>query len=125
MDKLIITTMTALSLFALNSCDDASVVDNNLTKASDNFKVTRRVVFYNGITGEYILTIEGLLAIQDANGQLEVLVKTSPTEFKKHFLGLSDNVTYFCEQIKPNETDTHHYRVVFKPSVVVPDMEMR
>lgn len=116
----------AATLFALPSCDDAQVANHNLTKASDNFEVKRRVIFYNGITGDYILTIEGLVSLYDnGTGQLEVLVKTGPKTFKKHFLGLSDNVTYFCEQIEGAEVDVYHYRVTFKPSVIVPDVDVR
>lgn len=115
-------------LFSLSSCDDATVADHNMERAADNFEVMRRAVFYNGITGEYMLTVEGLLSIKESgpNGkQLEVLVKTGPKEFKQHFLGLSDNVTYFVEHLEGTELSTHHYRVVFKPSVIVPDPELR
>ena len=67
-----------------------------MTKAADNFEVNRRIVFYNGITDKYILVIEGRCSITDSMGQLEVLCKTGDSTYKKHFLGLSDNVTYFC-----------------------------
>lgn len=112
------------SILAMCS-DDAYVVNSNISRASDNFEVQRRVVFYNGITGDYVLVIEGLLSLRDQGEQLEVLVKTGPNSFKKHFLGLSDNVTYFCEQLEPNQADPHHYRVTFKPSVIVPSVDMR
>ena len=51
-----------LAVMLLSACDvnDADVVSKNLSTASDNFEVNRRFVFYNGITGEYILTIEGI-----------------------------------------------------------------
>lgn len=45
--------------------------------------------------------------------------------YKKHFLGLSDNVTYFAEQVKQAKASVSHYRVVFKPSVIIPAIEMR
>lgn len=117
----------ALAL-TLCQCDEAQVANENMKKAADNFEVRRRVVFYNGITGEYMLTIEGLLSIKESgvNGrQLEVIAKTGPKQFKKHFLGLSDNVTYFAEQVESVEADVHHYRVTFKPSVIVPDVELK
>ena len=75
---------------------DADVASSNLSKAADNFEVARRIVFYNGITGEYMLTIEGLCSLgnSDKARELSVTCKTGPNEFKKHFLGLSDNVSY-------------------------------
>jgi len=114
--------------FCVTGCgDDAGVVSYNISKAADNFEVTRRVVFYNGITGEYMLSIEGLISIRKDNmdNQLEVTVKTGPDEFKKHFLGLSDNVTYFAEQTEPSKASPYFYRVTFKPSVILPNINVR
>ncbi len=109
-------------LFLFVACDDARVANRNLTKAADNFEVNRRIVFYNGITDKYILTIEGKCSITDNMGQLEVICKTGDNTYKKHFLGLSDNVTYFAEQLDDIELSTYHYRVTFKPEVIIPDI---
>ena len=107
-------------------CSDASVARANLETAEQNFEVFRRVVFYNGITGEYILTIEGRLAITiDMDGDLVVTVKTEGGQYLKHYLGLSDNVTYFSEALAPNSVSTKQYKVIFKPSVIVPTIEVK
>jgi len=84
-------------------------------------------VFYNGITGEYMLTIEGMCSLgnYDKAKQLSVTCKTGPGEYKKHFLGLSDNVTYVVEQVEPFAANPYRYRVVFKPAALVPDIEVR
>lgn len=126
MNKTLIVSILAVA--ALAGCGrEADVASRNLSTAADQFEVNRRIVFYNGITGDYMLTIEGLCSLgnYDANRQLSVTCKTSPTEYKKHFLGLSDNVTYFVEQIQANKVSTYHYRVIFKPSVIVPDIEVK
>ena len=105
--------------------DDANVASRNLSKAADNFEVVRRIVFYNGITDSYILTIEGRCSIKDSMGQLEVTCKTGPNTYKKHFLGLSDNVTYFAEQLESKNVSPNHYRVTFKPRAIVPSVDVR
>ena len=89
------------------------------------FEINRRVVFYNGITGEYILTVEGMCSLgnEDSAGNLSVTCKVGPNSYKKHFLGLSDNVTYFAEQLEPAPANTYHYRVIFKPTVIIPDVD--
>lgn len=46
---------TILVIAALAGCSDADVASRNLSRAAENFEVNRRIVFYNGITGEYIL----------------------------------------------------------------------
>ncbi|WP_309234850.1 hypothetical protein [Nocardia sp. XZ_19_385] len=109
---------------ALSGCSsDADVVSENLSKAADQFEIARRVVFVNGITDKYLLSIEGRCNIKDDGNQLEVVCKTAGGEYKKHFLGLSDNVTYFVEQLEPANVSADHYRVIFKPEVIVPDVD--
>lgn len=112
---------------AVASCNDADVASRNLSTAADNFEITRRIVFYNGITGDYMLTLEGLCSLgnADPSRQLTVTCKTGPGEFKKHFLGLSDNVTYFVEQTAPAPAGTYHYRVIFKPQTILPDLDFK
>lgn len=116
-----------LSCMMLYGCNDANTASRNLSTAADNFEINRRVVFYNGITGEYILTIEGLCSKgnDDSSTTLTITCKVGPGLYKKHYLGLSDNVTYFMEQIDAVPTDVYHYRVVFKPSVIIPDIQIK
>lgn len=128
--KRILYTLIALVLLAVTTSACARAADTasyNLSVAADNFEVTRRIVFYNGITGDYILVIEGQCSLgnNDAAGSLSVTCKTGPNEYKKHFLGLSDNVTYFAEQIDPAPADAYHYRVIFRPSTIVPDIQVQ
>ena len=115
---------TVLVASMMVSCNDASVASNNLSKAADQFEIYRRVVFYNGITDNYILSVEGYFSIKDQGGQLEVLVKTKDCKFMKHHLGLSDNVTYFSEQLKAENVSSDQYRVIFKPKALIPTLEI-
>lgn len=114
----------ALSLGACSAADTAS---RNISYDSDNFKVMRRVVFVNGITDKYLLSIEGLCSItkDKEDQQLEVTCKTGEGEFKKHYLGISDNVTYFVEQMDASSVDTYHYKVAFRPETILPDIDMQ
>ncbi len=124
MKKAIVALVGLLTIAACSP--DADVASKNLSKAADMFEIDRRVVFYNGITGDYILTIEGRCSLgnHDSFGELTVVCKTGPEQYKKHFLGLSDNVTYFAEQIVPKSVSVYHYRVIFKPSVIIPDIDV-
>lgn len=117
-----------LLLFALllAGCSDADVASSNLSKAADQFEIDRRIVFYNGITDSYMLTIEGRCSLgnYDTTKELSVTCKVAEGQYKKHFLGLSDNVTYFVEQLEPSPVGVYRYRVIFKPSVVIPDIDL-
>lgn len=120
----IIASGTLMGVVACND-SDADVTSENLSKDADNFKVERRVVFFNGITDKYLLTIEGLCSINtDDAKKLAVTCKTGDNTYKKHYLGLSDNVTYFVEQTKANKEDPYHYKVVFKPEAIIPDIKL-
>lgn len=125
--KIGVIAAVALVSLGLAGCPkDADVASRNLSIAADQFEINRRIVFYNGITGGYMLTIEGLCSLgnNDAPRTLSVTCKTGSNEYKKHFLGLSDNVTYFVEQIQPAKASKYFYRVIFKPSVIIPDIEL-
>ena len=116
-----------LSALAASCENDANIASKNLSAAADMFEIDRRVVFYNGITGEYILVIEGRCSLgnRDSTGRLSVTCKTGQDGYKKHYLGLSDNVTFFAEQLKSKGVSVNHYRVVFKPQAIIPDMDVR
>ncbi len=115
-----------ISVVVLGACSNADIASRNISKSADNFEVSRRVVFYNGITGEYMLSIEGYCSKgnDDTTRQVTITCKTG-SEYKKHFLGLSDNVTYVIEQVEPFKTGSSHYIVNFKPSVIIPDVRIR
>lgn len=125
--KIMHNSLVLLPLVALAACSDADVASRNLSKAADQFEITRRVVFYNGITGNYLLSIEGRCSIRkdNADRQLEVTCKAGENEYKKHFLGISDNVTYFAEQLQAMPVSVYHYRVIFKPQTIVPDIDFK
>lgn len=126
MRKLTLAALAATSMLALAGCqDDAQVASYNISKAADNFEIDRRIVFYNGITDTYMLTIEGRCSIEDQTTQLEVTCKIGRDAFKKHFLGLSDNVTYFAEQLETADVSVYHHRVTFKPQEILPDIDFR
>lgn len=120
-------SILAAALLVSACSSEADVASRNLSQGADNFEVSRRVVFYNGITGEYMLSIEGLCSKGngDSSRQVTVTCKTGPGEYKKHFLGLSDNVTYVIEQVESKPVGTNHYVVNFKPSAILPDVRLR
>jgi hypothetical protein len=118
----------ALSLIFLASCTSpADIASHNLSKAADNFQVNRRIVFFNGITDTYLLSIEGRCSLGNADQarELSVTCKTGPEDFKKHFLGLSDNVSYFVEQLQGIPVSTYHYKVFFRPKSIIPDVDVQ
>lgn len=111
----------------LVGCTEADTVSHNLSKSADSFEVQRRIVFFNGITDEYLLTVEGLCALgnQDSDLRMTVTCKVGDEEYKKHYLGLSDNVSFFAEQLEAKKEDPFHYKVLFRPETLLPDIEIQ
>lgn len=122
-----IATIAILAALILGACSEADTVSENLSKEADTFKVDRRVVFFNGITDKYLLTIEGKCALgnQDDVNKLSVTCKTGEDEYKKHYLGLSDNVSFFVEQTESLDVDPFHYKVIFRPETIVPEIDLQ
>lgn len=123
----------AVSAIMLTGCtqSDADVAAHNISKAAEQFEVPRRITFINGITDKYLLTIEGYCSVETSEsalgGSLEVTCRVvqpnGKKQFKKAYLGLSDNVSYIVEQLEPINVSTTRYRVIFKPETIVPNFD--
>lgn len=125
---LLIVFILLATLFVAAGCStDADVASYNLSKAADQFEIDRRIVFYNGITDTYMLIVEGRCSIKvdGVDKQLEVTCKTGPEAYKKHFLGLSDNVSYVAEQLESANVSKYRYKVIFKPTTIIPDIDLK
>jgi hypothetical protein len=128
MKKLILSSLIAMTLLiSLVGCSsEADTVSQNLSKSADSFQVQRRVVFVNGITDKYLLSIEGLCALDASDSKkISVTCKVGDGQYKKHYLGLSDNVTYFIEQTDAKYEDAYHYKVIFRPETIIPDIDLQ
>lgn len=111
----------------LTACSDAEVVSSNLSVDADNFKVLRKVTFINTVTDEILYTVEGNFSIKadTADNQLEITAKTGEEEYQKHFLGLSPTTVYIVEQTEWVEANKYQFKIVVKPSTLIPDVEVR
>lgn len=127
MKRILSITLLALLLLMLAGCvSKADRASQNISTKADNFEIDRRIVFINGITDKYLLVIEGKCSLgnYDEVGELSVTCKVGPESYKKHFLGLSDNVTYVSEQIDGVAVDPYRYRAIFRPETILPDIEL-
>jgi len=110
----------------------ASVASHNLSVEADNFQIARKITFYNGITGQSILVIEGFCSLGSGSGStnlsqhnLTVTCEVKKGRFIKDFLGLSDNVTYVAEQMYGQAVSTTHYLVIWRPSTLIPGISVQ
>ena len=122
--KRIIALILVISLAAicLVGCEtQAQRVSYNLSQEADNFNDVRQVTVINCINGDVLFQMTGKISItaDTADNQLEVLVEDNG-EYKKHFIGLSDNVTYVVEDITTKDIDNYRYTLNFNPKMWLP-----
>lgn len=126
MRKILAVILVALSAaFGLAACtSDADKASDNLSKAAEQFEVQRRIVGVNAITGEYAFEVEGRCSIEVPDRRLEVVCRHSENDYRKHFVGLADNVYYVVVQLDGIDVSVYHTRIVIKPQNIVPEFDL-
>jgi hypothetical protein len=116
------------SLGAAAGCSQSSPADtvsHNLSNDADHFKVNRRITVINGITDRYLLTVEGRCSLgnQDPPGKLSITCEIGKGQYWKDIIGLSNNSPYVEQQLAPLPENDYHYKVNFRPSAIIPDIQ--
>lgn len=124
MKRYIVPGVAASALLLVGCTSDADRASENLSKAAEQFEVQRRIVGINGITDAPAFEVEGRCSIEDASGQLEVTCKHGPSDFRKHFVGLSDNTFYVATQLEAMDVDEYRTRIIIKPENIVPNFDL-
>ncbi len=107
----------------LTGCDaEASRVSYNLSQEADNFNDIRQITVINCLQGDVLFQMTGKMSITaDTNdNQLEIIIEDENGDYKKHFIGLSDNVTYVVEDITSDDVEKYKYTLNFNPEMWLP-----
>lgn len=126
MKRKILTVFGGLLLSAavLTGCSEAARVESNLTKEADNFNVVRQLTVINCLQGDVLFQMTGKMSIiaDTSDNQLEIIVENDDGTYSKHFVGLSDNVTYTIEDLNLGENDVEKYKYTlnFNPKMWIP-----
>ncbi len=114
--------MTAMALVAFAGCSQASRVSSNLSKEANNFNDVRQLTVINCLQGDTLFQMTGKMSIvaDTADNQLEIIVEEEDGTYKKHFVGLSDNVTYVVEDITAGDVSNYKYTLNFNPKMWIP-----
>lgn len=125
MKKRIVAAIIAVSAaVGVAACSEASKVESNLTKEADNFNVVRQLTVINCLQGDVLFQMTGKMSITADIGdnQLEIIVENDDGNYTKHFVGLSDNVTYTIEDLNlgANDVEKYKYTLNFNPEMWIP-----
>lgn len=119
------SALAAGLLLSAAGCDsDAAKVNENITTAADQFEVQRKIVGINGITDTPAFEVTGRCSINDQGHQLEVICKHGPDDYRKHFVGISDNVYYVATQLEGINVSEYHTRIIIKPLNIIPEFSL-
>lgn len=123
-NKIVLFVTIILTLCMVIGCSQAERVSVNLSKEADNFNVVRQLTVINCIDGDVLFQMTGRLSITAdvADNQLEVIVENDNGKYAKHFIGLSDNVTYVVEDLVlgENEVSNFQYTLNYNPKMWIP-----
>lgn len=121
--KKVLAFVSAMALLTLSGCStEAERVRYNLAQEADNFNCVRQITVIDCITGDTMFQMSGRCSIvADTNdNQLEVIVEDSKGNYKKHIIGLSDNVTYVIEDLEVTDVSEYQYEINFNPKMWIP-----
>lgn len=116
---LILASLTMTGCFMEGESDRVSY---NLSQEADNFNVVRQLTVINCIKGDVLFQMTGKMSItaDTSDNQLEVIVEDEHGEYQKHFIGLSDNVTYVLEQKNYKDVNKYKYTLNYNPNMWIP-----
>lgn len=119
----LIIAVTCALCFTLAGCEtQADRVSYNLSQEADNFNNVRQVTVINCLQGDVLFQMTGKISItaDTTDDQLEIVVEDENGQYKKHFIGLSDNVTYVVEDITAGDVSNYKYTLNFNPKMWLP-----
>lgn len=107
----------------LSGCaTQADIVSENLSLEADNFNIVRQLTVINCIQGDVLFQMTGKISINvdELENQLEITVEDEKGKYQKHFIGLSDNVTYTVEDIRATDVENYKYTLNYNPKMWMP-----
>ena len=119
MKKFLTVILCLVLVISMVGCRQADKVSYNLSKQADSFNEVRQITVINCLQGDTIFQMTGKMSItaDTEDNQLEVVVEDENGEYKKHFIGLSDNVTYVIEDITSKDVSNYRYTLNFNPKM--------
>lgn len=128
MNRIVFIIVAIVAALALAGCSsDADKASENLSKEAEKFNVQRKIVGVNGITDKVLFEVEGRCSLENGKsmaGVLDVTCKHGPDDYRKHYVGLSDNVTFISTQMKGLDVSQYRTKIILKPENLIPDFDL-
>lgn len=120
-------SIVVVGLVAGGCSSAADKVSENIGKECEQFNCQRHIVAINGITDKILLDVEGRCSIENGDsvpGALSLTCKYGPNDYRKNFIGLSDNTTWTSVQSKGLAVSEYRTKWRIRPETLVPDFDL-
>ena len=88
---------------------------------ADNFNVTRKLTAFNQRTGDIVFIAVGNFSLQkESDGDLVIIGEDEDGGFYKHFVYLSSEIGYTCEQLKVSDVSKYKFTINYNPKYTFP-----
>jgi hypothetical protein len=74
-----------------------------------------------------LFEVEGRCSLEYGDSMpktLDINCKHGPNDYRKHYVGLSDNVTFISTQVKGLDVSQYRTRIILKPESLIPDFDL-
>lgn len=121
--SVILVVLVFLLMFV--GCTQAERVSANVSQQADSFNVTRQLTVINtraedGNTA-ILFQMTGNFSIQKpADGDLEVIGENPDGTYYKHFVYLSQDITYIVQDLDSTAVNKYKFEINFNPKMIIP-----
>jgi hypothetical protein len=124
--SLILVVAVVMVLVFMTGCGrQAEQVSYNLSLEADNFNVARQLTVINTRAEDgnasILFQMTGNFSIEkEADGDLAVIGENPGGTYYKHFVYLSQDITYIVQDLGTTKVNKHKFEINFNPKMIVP-----
>ena len=119
--RIIAIVISMVMMFGLTSCRQADRISHNLSLEADSFNIARKLTVINQRTDTILFQMQGNFSVQkESDGDLAVVGENDDGNYYKHFIYLSNEITYIVEDLGSTSANKYKYEINFNPKMIIP-----
>jgi outer membrane lipoprotein-sorting protein len=125
--KKVLSVILVVLMFLLmfTGCTQAERVSANISQQADSFNVTRQFTVINTRAEDgnvsILFQMTGNFSIQKTgDGDVDVIGENPDGTFYKHFVYLSQDITYVVQDLDSTAVNKHKFEINFNPKMIIP-----
>lgn len=107
-------TLAVSLVMAGCGCSQSYYKSHEISRAADNFEVTRRITVFNVRTNEVMWQLTGNFSVRQSAGDIDVVVSRGNGVFQKFFFQLNEWTTYLVEDLDNSDWPAYDFEMEIK-----------